>query len=83
MARNRQSAQRQEIRTYVELQKYVHAALREQHPEWIESDDACSAYTIYEKRFAELLALFDEKKADYSSVPQSSSLTVLSTQHGR
>jgi hypothetical protein len=83
MASNRQSAQKQEIRTYVELQKYVQAALREQHPEWIETNGDCSAYTIYEKRFAELLALFDEKKADYSSIPHSSSLTVLSAHHGR
>ena len=69
MASNRQSAQKQEIRTYVELQKYVQAALREQHPEWIETNGDCSAYTIYEKRFAELLALFDEKRPTIRAFP--------------
>ena len=43
MASNRQSAQKQEIRTYVELQKYVQAALREQHPDWIETNGDRSA----------------------------------------
>jgi hypothetical protein len=83
MASNRQSAQKQEIRTYAELQTYVHAALREQHPDWIETNGDCSAYNIYEKRFAELLALFDEKSVDYSSVPRRSPLTVLPPKHGR
>jgi hypothetical protein len=43
MASNRQSAQKQEIRSCVELQKYVHAALREQHPDWIETNGDRSA----------------------------------------
>jgi hypothetical protein len=43
MASNRQSAQKQEIRTYAELQNYVHASLGEQHPDWIETDGDCSA----------------------------------------
>jgi hypothetical protein len=53
--------QKQEIRTYAELQRHVHAALREQHPDWIGPNGECSAYNIYEKRFAELLALFGKK----------------------
>jgi hypothetical protein len=43
MASNRQSAQKQGIGTYAELQKYAHAALREQHPDWIETNSDCSA----------------------------------------
>ncbi len=43
MASKRQSVQKQEIRTYAELQTYVHAALREQHPDWIETYGDCSA----------------------------------------
>lgn len=62
MASNRQSDQKQEIRTYTELQKHMHNALREQHPEWIGPDGDCSAYDLYEKRFADLLASFAGKK---------------------
>ena len=43
MASNRPSAQKQEIRSYAELQKYVHAALSEQHPDWIETNGDCCA----------------------------------------
>jgi hypothetical protein len=53
--------QKQEIRTYAELQRHVQAALREQHPDWIGPNGDCSTYNFYEKRFAELLALFAEK----------------------
>jgi hypothetical protein len=55
------SGQTQKIRTYAELQRYVQIALREQHPDWIGPDGDCSTYNFYEKRFAELLALFAEK----------------------
>jgi hypothetical protein len=37
-------------------------ALREQHPDWIGPDGDCSTYKNYEKRFAELLALFAAKR---------------------
>jgi hypothetical protein len=61
MTSNDLLGQKQEIRTYAELQRHVRAALREQHPEWIGPNGDCSAYDIYEKRFAELLALSAEK----------------------
>lgn len=64
MASSHQSGLKQEIRTYAELQKHVHTALREQHPDWIGPNGDCSAYDFYEKRFAELLALFTEKGAN-------------------
>ncbi len=47
-----------EIRTYAELQRQIHYALREQHPEWVEPDGDSPTCDSYESRFAELLALF-------------------------
>ena len=47
-----------EIRTYAELQRQIHYALREQHPEWVEPDGDSPTCESYERRFAELLALF-------------------------
>ena len=47
-----------EIRTYAELQRQIHYALREQHPEWVEPDGDSPTCRSYERRFAELLALF-------------------------
>ena len=47
-----------EIRTYAELQQQMHYALREQHPEWVEPDGDSPICHSYERRFAELLALF-------------------------
>jgi hypothetical protein len=47
-----------EIRTYAELQQQMHYALREQHPEWVEPDGDSPICHFYERRFAELLALF-------------------------
>ena len=52
-----------------ELQKYMHNALREQHPDWIEPNGDCSAYDLYEKRFADLLTLFAENGANCSTAP--------------
>jgi hypothetical protein len=46
------------IRTYAELQQQMHYALREQHPEWVEPDGDSPICHSYERRFAELLALF-------------------------
>jgi hypothetical protein len=71
MASNHQSGQKQDIRTYTELQKHMHNALREQHPEWIGPDGDCSAYDLYEKRFADLLASFAEKKRYLGGLLQS------------
>ena len=46
------------IQTYAELQEHMRNALREQHPEWFEPNGDGSTFHFYEKRFAELLALF-------------------------
>jgi hypothetical protein len=46
------------IRTYAELQQHIRDALRQQHPEWVEPDGGSPICQSYEKRFAELLALF-------------------------
>jgi hypothetical protein len=51
-------AMHDEIRTYAELQRQIHYALREQHPEWVEPDGDSPTLHSYERRFAELLALF-------------------------
>jgi hypothetical protein len=51
----------EEIRTYAELQQQVHSALREQHPEWVEPDGESPICHSYERRFAELLALFAKR----------------------
>jgi hypothetical protein len=52
------NAMQHEIRTYAELREQMHDALREQHPDWIEPNGDCPTCHIYERRFAELLALF-------------------------
>ena len=51
-----------EIRIYAELQRQIHYALREQHPEWVEPDGDSPTCHSYERRFAELLALFAQKR---------------------
>jgi hypothetical protein len=51
-------AMHDQIRTYAELQKHMHYALREQHPEWVDPDGDSPMCCSYERRFAELLALF-------------------------
>jgi hypothetical protein len=48
------------IRTYAELQQHIRDALREQHPEWVDPDGDSPICQSYERRFAELLALFAE-----------------------
>ena len=55
-------AMHDEIRTYAELQQQMHYALREQDPEWIEPDGDSPTCHSYERRFAELLALFAQKR---------------------
>ena len=51
-------AMHDEIRTYAELQQQMHYALLEQNPEWVEPDGDSPVCQSYERRFAELLALF-------------------------
>jgi hypothetical protein len=58
-----------EVRSYAELQRQIHAALREQHLEWLEQDGDCPTCEPYESRFAELLEVFEshERKSIASS----------------
>jgi hypothetical protein len=49
-----------EIRTYTELQRQIHYALRDQHPEWVQPDGDSPTCDSYERRFADLLALFSK-----------------------
>jgi hypothetical protein len=51
-------AMHDEIRTYGELQQYMRNALREQHPEWVEPDGDSPTCHSYERRLADLIALF-------------------------
>ena len=46
-----------EIRSYVELQRQVHDALRVEHPEWLKPNGDCPTCESYESRLAELLGL--------------------------
>jgi hypothetical protein len=47
-----------EIRSYDELQKQIHEALRSQHPEWVDADGESPVCDSYEARLAELITLF-------------------------
>lgn len=47
-----------EVISYITLQKQIHDALRQQHPEWVEPDGSSPICDSYEERFAELLQLF-------------------------
>jgi hypothetical protein len=51
-----------EIRSYIQLQRQIHDALREQHPEWIEQNGDCPTCESYESRFVELLNLFQSNE---------------------
>ena len=44
-----------EVPGYAELQREIHAALRAQHPEWVDEDGNSPTCDSYEARFAELL----------------------------
>jgi hypothetical protein len=46
-----------EVRTYQQLQRQIHHALRAQHPEWIQPDGDCPMCDAYESRLAKLLGL--------------------------
>jgi queuine/archaeosine tRNA-ribosyltransferase len=48
--------------SYVQLQREIHDALREQHPESIEKNGDCPTCESYESRFAELLELFESQE---------------------
>jgi hypothetical protein len=65
MKMNRSESSSGEIRSYVQLQRQIHDALREQHPDWIEENGDCPTCESYESRFAELLDIFrsNERKS--------------------
>jgi hypothetical protein len=65
MKMNTSASSSGEIRSYVQLQRQIHDALREQHPEWIEPNGDSPTRDSYESRFAELLNLFqlNERKS--------------------
>jgi hypothetical protein len=46
-----------EVPAYAELQRTMHDALLQQHPEWIERDGNCPKCDDYDRRFAQLLGL--------------------------
>ena len=51
-----------EIRSYAQLQRQIHDALRVEHPEWVEANGDCPTCESYESRLAELLGVpFPEK----------------------
>lgn len=47
-----------EAASYVALQREMHKALLQQHPEWVERDGNSSTCDEYDRRFARLLSLF-------------------------
>jgi hypothetical protein len=47
-----------ETHPYVQLQRQIHDALRNQHPEWVEQNGDCPTCESYESRFAVLLDFF-------------------------
>ena len=50
-----------EIRTYTELRSHIRAALRRQHPEWIDPSGKSRLCDSYEARFAKLLAKLEAR----------------------
>jgi len=46
-----------EIRSYAQLRRQIHDALRVEHPEWVEANGDCPTCDSYESRLAELLRL--------------------------
>jgi hypothetical protein len=62
MKMNTSASSSGEIRSYVQLQRQIHDALREQHPEWIEQNGDCPTCESYESRFAKLLGVFQSNE---------------------
>jgi len=50
-----------EIRSYAQLQRRIHDALRVEHPEWVEANGDCPTCDSYESRLAKLLGLSPKK----------------------
>ena len=51
-----------EVEPYVQLQRQIHEALRNEHPEWIQPNGECPMCEAYESRLAELLGLSFERQ---------------------
>jgi hypothetical protein len=51
-----------EIRSYAQLQRQIHDALRVEHPEWVKPNGDCPTCESYELRLAELLGLSSPHK---------------------
>jgi len=51
-----------EIRSYAQLQRQIHDALRVEHPEWVDANGDCPTCESYESRLAELLGLSSSNK---------------------
>jgi hypothetical protein len=54
-----------EVRSYVQLQKQIHDALRVEHPEWVEPNGDCPTCQSYESRLAELLSLSSPERTPF------------------
>lgn len=52
----------EEIRSYIQLQREIHEALRVEHPEWVKSNGDCPTCDSYESRLVELLGLSSPKE---------------------
>ena len=46
------------IRSYAELQEQLHRDLLAQNPEWIDSEGNCPTCDEYDRRFAQLISIF-------------------------
>jgi hypothetical protein len=57
MKTNAVSKMTDEIRSYAQLQRQIHDALRVEHPEWVDPNGDCPTCESYESRLAELLGL--------------------------
>jgi len=53
-----------EVPWFAELQRRVHDALLVEHPEWIDPNGDCPTCDDYDRRFAQLLTLSSQSKAD-------------------
>jgi hypothetical protein len=51
-----------EVRSYAQLQRQIHDALRVEHPEWVQPNGDCPTCESYESRLAELLGLSSGKQ---------------------
>ena len=51
-----------ETHSYIQLQREIHDALREQHPDWVKPNGDCPTCESYELRFAELLGVSSANK---------------------